>query len=391
MTTGEKIAALRRELGLSQEALADKLGLSRQAVSKWEADQAVPGMDNLVELSKLFGIPVDTLLRPNEPLPGKSGPAAEEPKVTIAPEGFSISYKPVLTKKTKWFVYALSALMAASVLCSVVSLIWLGEIQQQVDRLRAQVDAMPVGGATIYYPEPSVGESADDPIADRYVQYDLVYDPLAAVSEQLSLSIRAMPRELNAEQENAKFTIQSATSSWSCAAILEQDNAYTGTAQIPLRDGFSVYLTLTSRADGSVRNLLVENVVGVEETFALYLSPTWQDGGMTAGAAIGGTRIAGQIEVQIYGGAVESKVVPVSGRLVLRKGETELHSMPLRQGAQGNDADADGMTETLQYGAGDTCYAYAEPDWLVQDSMDDLTLEVEVTDNYGRTKAVPVW
>ena len=52
MTTGEKIAALRREHKLSQEALGEKLGLSRQAVSKWEADQAVPTMDNLMELSR---------------------------------------------------------------------------------------------------------------------------------------------------------------------------------------------------------------------------------------------------------------------------------------------------------------------------------------------------
>ena len=44
MTTGEKIAALRKEQGMSQEALGEKLGLSRQAVSKWEADQAVPTM-----------------------------------------------------------------------------------------------------------------------------------------------------------------------------------------------------------------------------------------------------------------------------------------------------------------------------------------------------------
>lgn len=57
MTTGEKIAALRRDHKLSQEALGEKLGLSRQAVSKWEADQAVPTMDNLMELSRLFGVP----------------------------------------------------------------------------------------------------------------------------------------------------------------------------------------------------------------------------------------------------------------------------------------------------------------------------------------------
>ena len=69
MTTGEKIAALRRKAGMSQEALADQLGISRQAVSKWEADQAVPGMDNLVELGRIFGVPVDAILRPDSRLP----------------------------------------------------------------------------------------------------------------------------------------------------------------------------------------------------------------------------------------------------------------------------------------------------------------------------------
>lgn len=388
MTTGEKIAAMRRELGLSQEALADKLGLSRQAVSKWEADQAVPGMDNLVELAKLFGVPVDTLLRPDEPLPGKS---EQEEAPVMQPTGYTVSYQPELTKKTKWFVWGLSALLAASVCCSVLSLAWLGQMQQQVDGLRAQLSALPASGTNIYYAEPPA--AADDSIADRYVQYDLVYNPSATVSEQLSLSISAMPRELNAEQEDAKFTIQSATSSWSCAAILEQNNAYTGATQIPMRDGFSVYLTLRSRADGSVRNLLVENVVGVEQAFELYQSAAWQTGGMSAGTASGSTRVDGQIEVQIYSGAGEPKAMPVSGRLVLRKGETELHSIPLRQSAQGSDedADADGMTASLSDWYGGTCYAYAEPNWLVQESMDDLTLEVEVTDNYGRTKAGPVW
>ena len=72
MTTGEKIAVLRKEQGMSQEALGEKLGLSRQAVSKWEADQAVPTMDNLMELSKLFGVPVDTLLRPDAELMPKA-------------------------------------------------------------------------------------------------------------------------------------------------------------------------------------------------------------------------------------------------------------------------------------------------------------------------------
>ena len=63
MTTGEKIAALRREHKLSQEALGEKLGLSRQAVSKWETGTADPSTSNLLALAKLFGVSAEELLR----------------------------------------------------------------------------------------------------------------------------------------------------------------------------------------------------------------------------------------------------------------------------------------------------------------------------------------
>lgn len=62
MTMGQRIAEERKKLGLSQEALGDKLGVSRQAISKWESDAAVPDVDKLIALSKLFGVTVGWLL-----------------------------------------------------------------------------------------------------------------------------------------------------------------------------------------------------------------------------------------------------------------------------------------------------------------------------------------
>ena len=50
LTIGQKIASRRKLLNLSQEALADQLGVSRQAVSKWESDGAIPEIDKLITL-----------------------------------------------------------------------------------------------------------------------------------------------------------------------------------------------------------------------------------------------------------------------------------------------------------------------------------------------------
>lgn len=63
MTTGDKIAALRRQNHLTQEQLAQLLGVSRQSISKYESNLAYPETEKLIRLSELFGCTVDELLR----------------------------------------------------------------------------------------------------------------------------------------------------------------------------------------------------------------------------------------------------------------------------------------------------------------------------------------
>lgn len=64
-----RLVQLRKQHGLSQEELAAKLGLSRQAVSKWERAEASPDTDNLILLSRVYGVSVDELLRTEDPIP----------------------------------------------------------------------------------------------------------------------------------------------------------------------------------------------------------------------------------------------------------------------------------------------------------------------------------
>lgn len=66
MTLGEKIYRLRTEQGLSQETFGEKLGVSRQSVSKWETDQSVPELDKIVAISDFFGVSTDQLLKDTE-------------------------------------------------------------------------------------------------------------------------------------------------------------------------------------------------------------------------------------------------------------------------------------------------------------------------------------
>ena len=63
MTIGTKIQNLRKQRGMSQEQLAEALGVSRQAVSKWEAEQSVPDIDKIISICDYFGVTTDYILR----------------------------------------------------------------------------------------------------------------------------------------------------------------------------------------------------------------------------------------------------------------------------------------------------------------------------------------
>ena len=69
MTIGKRIAALRKEKGLPQEELAQHMGVSGQAVSKWENDQTCPDISALPKLARLLGVSVDELLEGKQELP----------------------------------------------------------------------------------------------------------------------------------------------------------------------------------------------------------------------------------------------------------------------------------------------------------------------------------
>ena len=63
MLFGDKLKLLRKENNLTQEELAFKLNVSRQAITKWECNEGIPDIDNLKEISKLFNTTIDELVK----------------------------------------------------------------------------------------------------------------------------------------------------------------------------------------------------------------------------------------------------------------------------------------------------------------------------------------
>ena len=95
MTLGEKLSKLRKENNYTQEQLADVLGVSRQAISKWESNLTYPETDKLIRLSELFSCSLDYLLKDKEETDKKTPSHEESPS-------FRICLRERKSEKTVW-------------------------------------------------------------------------------------------------------------------------------------------------------------------------------------------------------------------------------------------------------------------------------------------------
>ena len=351
MTTGEKIAALRRDHKLSQEALGEKLGLSRQAVSKWEADQAVPTMDNLMELSRLFGVPVDTLLRPDAPFPA---PPAEK-NSTDAPAAPETPHKGVSLSRGKILAIGGAALLCVSLALNAVCLYQIAQLKGEVQALRVQAGNV----NTVYYP----GTDADTGDFAESSEH-MTLDP--ENTEQLIVTFSAVPR-VASDGETAKFLLRGGEQSWECEAEGDAGGGYRGSLTIPMVDEYSVYLVLTDQ-NGGTRNLLIASESDIENRFSIDVQAYWSSGGPTF--SFGKNTFTGTLSTYVdFHDALEDN--SFTGRIILYQNGKEIAEQPLEYRSQGGEYGANIYDTEVRLGTFDG-------------RMSDFSIKVEITDAYGR-------
>jgi len=120
MNIADRIQNLRRTKGMSQEQLADAIGVSRQAVSKWESEQAMPDLEKIVIMSEVFDVTTDYLLKGIEPV-------AETSHMTVG----DVLDQKILTEKNgkrakslvRYALYVLGAFLAVDVIAFIIYII----------------------------------------------------------------------------------------------------------------------------------------------------------------------------------------------------------------------------------------------------------------------------
>ena len=141
MTLGQRIQELRKGKGLSQENLGEALGVSRQAVSKWEGDNGIPELDKLIAMSRLFGVTVGELLGVEAPAqPAEEPSEREEERLEAILEKYTRQTAAKPEPRRKWLPIAAAA--AAFVLGL---LLWeIGTLRTTVKYLRSEVSSLQV-------------------------------------------------------------------------------------------------------------------------------------------------------------------------------------------------------------------------------------------------------
>ena len=146
MTLANRIQALRKQNGLSQEALAEKLGVTRQAVSKWESEQSAPDMENIIAISDLFEVSTDYLLKGEDfKLPEQKAGLSldlknEIPDIVILISsilnciGVATGYNWMKAFRDSRFAYSFIFVFAATLLFAVASRFFDGKIKESKKR-----------------------------------------------------------------------------------------------------------------------------------------------------------------------------------------------------------------------------------------------------------------
>lgn len=142
MTLGQRIQDLRKGMGLSQEALGEALGVSRQAVSKWEGDNGIPELDKLIAMSRLFGVTVGALLGVEDsaaPVPEEHKPSEDGQLEAILRE-YTRQSERKTRERRKWIPVA--AFVAALAMGLLINRIL--SLQTTVRHLRGEVSSLQV-------------------------------------------------------------------------------------------------------------------------------------------------------------------------------------------------------------------------------------------------------
>lgn len=262
MNLCENLQRLRRQAGLSQEALAEKLGVSRQAVSKWESGAAVPELDKLTELAHIFHIRLDELLglpSPEHspgvsPLPkntaGSAGTTPESPDSDKDLRDILAASRAQTAAHYKKLLSAVGLAMAAMLL--IVTLLiavrmnrWERDYQSELSRLQGAISALQVQISSL--------SAVQQENSTLFLDSDVRLIDLDVDNRSATLRLTVTLREFSAAPTSPpRFVLSGDDWSDAAEAVRGMGNDFSADIEVPLLNAIEASFVFTTD-DGTER------------------------------------------------------------------------------------------------------------------------------------------
>lgn len=267
-TLGRRIQEGRKAAELSQEALGERLGVSRQAVSKWEADAAIPELENLIAMSRIFGVTVGCLLGVEEAAETDREDQTQAPEPDWSyMEALAAKYSQERRERERKWSRRLAVLGGGAGVCLLALTLALAfhihSAQQQLEYLQSQVDSVRGQSTVVVQPSGEKGELASSQV--NITGFDLE-------AETVTLALSAVPAEKKTDT-TAVFSAKLADGTELTQAA-ESGTAFTASDwTVPMSDSVDLSVILTS--GDQVRTVPLEILSAGREDFLPQVYGDW--------------------------------------------------------------------------------------------------------------------
>ena len=274
MDLGRRIQELRRGQGLSQERLAEQMAVSRQAISKWESGGAIPEVDKLIQLARLFGVTVDDLLgiapRPEPqgaPMEGEGPPEPPEENGETQPppsleerlralEGMVsalMAERQQGRQQKKWTMYLpLAVTIPALVLTVCFSAYHAGRIQWQLRNLQVDLSRLNNEVINLKYKDTPLRDPVpeEEAATGLLADWDISFQDYDLEAQTISFRLSATPKSLREGVTGEFILARKDGPAVSLPAEAVAGAMFQAAADIPWEGETTVSLSLLDEATG---------------------------------------------------------------------------------------------------------------------------------------------
>ena len=251
-TLGQRIAAERKKLGLSQEALGEKMGVSRQAISKWESDGAVPEIDKLIAMSKLFGVTLGWLLGVEEEPAAAEAPSFTDEQLELIRRMIP---QPAQPRKAPWIVATIfsTAALIIALFCQSTLINYRHEISNLASNMERELHPLRTSvNSLVLQQDAMMEENAEVLLLDHDVTFGGIQEDGSA-----RVLFSATPKTWSPGQTASLSVLRNGEKVAEAPCTID-GAVCTASVDLPLEDGYE-YHFVTTDAEGNQKFQYLDN------------------------------------------------------------------------------------------------------------------------------------